>query len=68
MSRDGSSKASGPSHDVDPYTTLDDHVQLASEMGDAVRSSRLAKAAHAARHRRGEFRWYEFRARRRFRR
>lgn len=45
----------------------DDYVQHMSEMGSEVRAWSLAKAARAASRRRGEFRWYEFRARRRFR-
>jgi hypothetical protein len=42
-------------------------VQTASEVKPAVRRAALAKAARAAAHRRGEFRWWEFRARRRHR-
>ena len=47
--------------------TSDDYVQHMSEMSAEVRAWSLAKAARAASRRRGEFRWYEFRARRRFR-
>jgi hypothetical protein len=43
-----------------------DYVQAASEVGWAMRQNALAKVARRAAHRRGEFRWYEFRARRRY--
>jgi hypothetical protein len=65
-----------PEHDrhPDPSTiqwtgadvqTSTEYVQTASEVAPAVRRAALARAARAANHRRGEFRWYEFRAKRR---
>ncbi|HET9311821.1 MAG TPA: hypothetical protein VFP41_11445 [Actinomycetota bacterium] len=47
--------------------TSTEYVQTASEVAPAMRKANLAKAARAASHRRGEFRWYELRARRRCR-
>lgn len=47
--------------------TSTEYVQTASEVAPAVRRASLARAARAAAHRRGEFRWWEFRARRRHR-
>jgi hypothetical protein len=47
--------------------TSTEYVQTASEVAPAMRKTALAKAARAAAHRRGEFRWYEVRARRRYR-
>ena len=47
--------------------TSTEYVQTASEVKPAVRKAGLAKAARAAAHRRGEIRWWEFRARRRHR-
>jgi hypothetical protein len=47
--------------------TSTEYVQTASEVRPAMRRTGLAKRARAAAHRRGEFRWYEFRARRRSR-
>jgi hypothetical protein len=47
--------------------TSTEYVQTASEVAPAVRNASLAKAARVAAHRRGRFRWWEFRARRRFR-
>jgi hypothetical protein len=67
MGRDSSSdrpKATAP----DPHVVSDDYVQNTSEISSAVRQAALAKIARAASHGRGEFRWFEFRARRRFRR
>lgn len=65
MGHDGSSepKATAP----DPHVVSDDYLQNTTEISSAVRQAALAKRARAANHRRGEFRWYEFRARRRFR-
>ena len=48
--------------------TSTEYVQTASEVKPAVRRAALAKAARAAAYRRGHFRWYEIRARRRYRR
>lgn len=56
-------KATAP----DPHVVSDDYVQNTTEISSAVRQAALAKRARAANHRRGEFRWFEFRARRRFR-
>ena len=47
--------------------TSAEYVQTASEVAPAVRNASLAKAARVAAHRRGRFRWWEFRARRGFR-
>jgi hypothetical protein len=47
--------------------TSTEYVQTASEVAPAVRNASLAKAARVAAHRRGRFRWWEFRARRGFR-
>lgn len=47
-------------------TNAPDYVQTASEVAWAMRGAALAKVARRAAHRRGEFRWYEFRARRRY--
>jgi hypothetical protein len=47
--------------------TSAEYVQTASEVAPAVRNASLAKAARIAAHRGGRFRWWEFRARRRFR-
>lgn len=47
--------------------TSTEFVQTASEVAPAVRNAALAKAARAAAHRHGRFRWWEWRARRRFR-
>ena len=47
--------------------TSTEFVQTASEVAPAVRNAALAKAALAAAHRHGRFRWWEWRARRRFR-
>ena len=65
MGHDGSPepKATAP----DPHVVSDDYVQYTSEIGSVVRQAALAKRARAANHRRGEFRWFEFQARRRFR-
>lgn len=57
-------KATAP----DPHVVSDDYLQNSTEISSAVRQAALAKRARAANHRRGEFRWFEFRARRRFRR
>jgi len=57
-------KATAP----DPHVVSDDYVQSTSEISSAVRQAGLARIARAAHHRRGEFRWFELRARRRFRR
>ena len=46
----------------------DDYVGASSDVDSYLRMDALAKAARAASRRRGEFRWYEFRARRRYRR
>jgi hypothetical protein len=43
-----------------------EYVQTTSEVASAIRGDALAKVARRAAHRRGEFRWYEFRARRRY--
>jgi hypothetical protein len=51
----------------DPYTVTDDFVQNTTEMSSAARQASLAKRARAASRGHGEFRWYEFRARRRYR-
>ena len=51
----------------DPYTVTDEFVQATTEMSSAAHEAGRAKRALAARHNRGEFRWYEFRARRRYR-
>lgn len=48
--------------------TSTEYVQTASEVAPAVRKAALAKAALAAAHRHGSFRWWEVRARRRYRR
>jgi len=47
--------------------TSTEYVQTASEVAPAMRKAALAKVARAAAYRRGDFRWYEFRARRRYR-
>jgi hypothetical protein len=47
--------------------TSTEYVQTASEVKPAVRKAALAKAARAAAHRNGRFRWYEVLARRRYR-
>lgn len=47
--------------------TSTEYVQTASEVAPAVRRASLARAARATAHRGGEFRWWEFRARRRHR-
>jgi len=52
---------------ADPYTVTDDFVQNSTEMSSAAHQAALAKRALASSHDRGEFRWYEFRARRRYR-
>ena len=46
----------------------DDYVGASSDVDSYLRMDALARAARAASRRRGEFRWYEFRARRRYRR
>ena len=51
----------------DPYTVTDEFVQNTTEMNSAAHQAGRAKRALAASHDRGEFRWYEFRARRRYR-
>jgi hypothetical protein len=65
MGREGSSDDGVQASD--PYTVTDDFVQNTTEIASEVRRASLAKKARAASHRRGEFRWYEFRARRRHR-
>ena len=52
---------------ADPYSVTDDFVQNSTEMSSAARQHALAKKALAASHDHGEFRWFEFRARRRYR-
>ena len=52
---------------ADPYTVTDEFVQNTTEMNTAAHQAGRAKRALAASHDRGEFRWYEFRARRRYR-
>jgi hypothetical protein len=66
MGRDGSSdqpKATAP----DPHLVSDDYVQTTSEIGSAVHQAALARRAREANHTHGKFRWFEWRARRRFR-
>ena len=46
----------------------DDYVGASSDVDSYLRMDALARAARAASRRRGEFRWYEFRARRKYRR
>lgn len=74
MGHDG--RAEHPRHDLQADLSKkvmsgvdisDDYVQAASEIASAARMAALAKVADAARHRRGEFRWYEFLVRRRYR-
>ena len=67
MGRDGSSERPKGTPAPDPHVVTDDYVQNTTEIGSAVRQAALAKRARAANHRRGEFRWFEIRARRRFR-
>lgn len=76
MGRDGWTEHPERDRHPDPSTiqwtgadlqTSTEYVQTASEVKPAVRKAALARAARAAAHRRGEFRWYEFRARRRYR-
>ena len=75
MDRKGSPEGPEDDHHPEPptirWTDSDvlnaaDYVQTASEVGWAMREAALAKVARRAAHRRGEFRWYEFRARRRY--
>jgi hypothetical protein len=75
MSRHSSHRRSDDDRHPDPPSTLwagadvenaPDYVQTASEVGWAMRQHTLAKVARRAAHRRGEFRWYEFRVRRRY--
>ena len=68
MGRDGSSEQPEGVQAPDPYTVTDDYVQNTTEIGSTVRQAGLAKKARAANHQRGEFRWFEFRARRQHRR
>jgi hypothetical protein len=66
MGGDDSAKQSEGVQAPDPYTVTDDYVQNTTEIGSAVRQAALAKKARAAAHRRGEFRWFELRARRQY--
>jgi hypothetical protein len=72
MGRDGSTghpRHGGPDHSS--KITMrgdmsDDYVGASSDVDSYLRMDALARAARAASRRRGEFRWYEFRARRRY--
>ena len=57
-SRPDRPKATAP----DPHVVSDDFLQNSTEISSAVRQAALARKARAANHRRGEFRWFEFRA------
>lgn len=52
----------------DPYIdSTGDFAQSTTDLNAAAQQASQAKRARTANRRRGEFRWYEFRARRRYR-
>ncbi len=67
MSREDQPQQPEGYQDSDPYAVTDELVQNTTEMSSAAHQAGLAKRAVAASHDHGEFRWYEFRARRRYR-